>query len=111
MYSKEAVEILKMCFGNLIYLLSDDIYTLEEISKYCGEKEVDGKILPLISKEELKTLKPFEAIVIMSRNHPFKTELLPDYKMNWEFEEEKEQLELRKQEEIKIFEYKEWKNL
>lgn len=111
MYSKEEVEILKMCFGNLIYLLSDDIYTLEEISKYCGEREIDGKILPLITKEELKTLKPFEAIVMMSRNHPFKTELLPDYKINWEFEEEKETLELRKQEEIKIFEYKEWKKL
>ena len=64
MYSKEEVEILKMCFGNLIYLLSKDIYTLEEISRYCGE-EKENK--PLISKEELQTLEPFEVRLVEIR--------------------------------------------
>ena len=111
MYSKEDVEILKMCFGNIIYLLSDDIYTLEEISKYCGNKEENGIIKPLITKEELKTLKPFEAIIIMSRMMPFKTELLPDYKIDWGYSIEKQELEERKKQEIKVFEYKEWQKI
>ena len=33
-YGKENTEMIKMCFGKIIYLLSNDIYTLEEISKY-----------------------------------------------------------------------------
>ena len=106
MYSKEEVEILKMCFGNIIYLLSDDIYTLEEISKYCGQKEENSKLSPLITIEELKTLEPFEAIIIMTRMMPFKTKLIPDYKINWGNTEEKASFELRKIEEIKLFEYK-----
>ena len=83
MYSKEEADILKMCFGNIVYLLSDDIYTLEEISKYCGTKEVDGKLLPLITVEELKTLDYFEAIILMSRTMPIKTKLLPDYQIDY----------------------------
>lgn len=105
MYSKEDVEILKMCFGSIIYLLSEDIYTLEEISKYCGEKQEN---VPLITVEELKTLPVFEAIIIMTRMMPFKTNLLPNYKIDWGYKEEKTPLELRKIEEIKVFEYKEW---
>lgn len=102
MYSKEEVEILKMCFGNLIYLLSKDIYTLEEISKYCGE-EKENK--PLISKEELQTLEPFEAVIIMTRMMPFKTKLMADYKINWEYTNEKAEIPQRKINEIKIFNY------
>ena len=81
MYSKEETEILKMCFGNIIYLLSEDIYTLKEISNYCGM--IDNKDTPLISIEALKTLNPFEAIIIMPRTMPYKTKLLPDYKIDW----------------------------
>ena len=102
MYSKEEVEILKMCFGNLIYLLSKDIYTLEEISRYCGE-EKENK--PLISKEELQTLEPFEAVIIMTRMMPFKTKLMADYKIDWGYTNEKVELPQRKINEIKKFNY------
>ena len=77
-YGKEEVEMLKLCFGNIVYLLSQDIETLEEICKMCGNK---SKTAPLISIEELKTINFFEAIIITPRIMPFKTKLLPYFKM------------------------------
>ena len=88
MYSKEETEILKMCFGNIIYLLANDIYTLEEISNFCGNQLVDEKIIPLITPEELKTMEIFNAIVIMPRMMPYKTKLLPDYQIDWGYKDE-----------------------
>ena len=81
-YGKEQTEIIKLCFVNILYLLSQDVNTLEEISSLCGNASIiDRKILPLISVEELKTLKMFEAIIITPRIMPFKTQLLPYYKI------------------------------
>ena len=106
MYSKEEAEILKMCFGNLVYLLSDDIYTLEEISKYCGNTLVDNKVERLVTVEDLKTINTFEAIVIIPRMMPFKTKLLPDYQIDWGIEFPKIEIPERTQKEIKYFEEK-----
>ena len=106
MYSKEEAEILKMCFGNLVYLLSDDIYTLEEISKYCGNTLVDNKLERLVTVEDLKTIKTFEAIVIIPRMMPFKTKLLPDYQIDWGINFPKIDIPKRTQKEIKYFEEK-----
>ena len=100
MYSKDDAEILKMCFGNLIYLLSDDIYTLDEISRYCGNKE-NGE--PLMSIEDLKTINIFEGIVIIPRTMPFKTKFLPDFKIEYGFEDIDSNVPLRKENEIKIY--------
>lgn len=81
-YGKEQSEILKLCFVNIIYLLSQDISTLNEISDLCGGFSiVDGNKVPLIAVEELKTLDIFEAIIITTRIMPFKTKLLPYYLM------------------------------
>lgn len=103
MYSEEEVELLKMCFGNIIYLLSNDIYTLNEISNYCGNQLDENSVVPLISPEELKTLDMFNAIVIMTRMMPFKTELLPDYKINWFYKTTDCELPLRKEKKINIY--------
>ena len=103
MYQKEDVEILKMCFSNTIYLLSEDIYTLEEISSRCGTKLINGKEEPLISVSELKTLECFEAIVLMPRMLPFRTKLLPDYKIDWEYSTILAELPLRKTQQVKIY--------
>lgn len=100
MYSKEDVEILKMCFGNVVYLLSDDLATLEEISKTCGMKNQDT---PLISVSELKTMSYFEAIVLMTRMLPFKTKLLPDYQASWGYEMVEQKMPERKENKIEIF--------
>ena len=75
-YGKEELELLKLCFINIVYLLSQDYETLEEISKFCGNKSQNT---PLISTEELKTLNMYEAIIITTRIMPFKTKLLPYY--------------------------------
>lgn len=103
MYSKEDVEILKMCFGNVVYLLSDDPSTIEEISRTCGNKVVDGNEVPLISTSELKTLSYFEAIVLMTRMLPFKTKLLPDYQIDWGYESRDAKIPTRATNKIELF--------
>jgi len=80
-YGKEETEILKLCFANIVYLLSQDIETLEEISNLCGKTCEDGIVKPLISVEELKTIRVFEAIILIPRIMPIKTKLLPHYEM------------------------------
>lgn len=84
-YGNEEAEIIKMCFPNLIYLLSQDINTLEEVSNLCGKTDDDGVIKSLISVEELKTLKMFEAIILLQRMMPIKTKLLPYYEFENRF--------------------------
>lgn len=87
-YGKEDYEIVKACFENIIYLLSNDIYTLEEISNICGKTLTNkNELIPLISPEELMTLKNFEAIVKIPRVMPFRTNLLPDYEIDWNMDE------------------------
>lgn len=80
-YGKEESNVLKMCFANIVYLLSQDIDTLEEISNLCGKTCEDGVVKLLISVEQLKTLQFFEAIFLTPRLMPFKTKLLPYYEM------------------------------
>ena len=91
-YGKEEAEILKLCFGNILYLLSNDIYSLEEISKMCGEVSKD---VPLITIEELKTMRQFEAIVLMPRIYPYRTKLTPSYKLDWGYEVEETEVPKR----------------
>lgn len=73
-YDKDIAEMIKLNFTNIIYLLSQDIDTLIEISKMCGNESLNT---PLISVEELKTIDRYEAIVITTRIMPFRTKLLP----------------------------------
>ncbi|MBR1377136.1 MAG: type IV secretory system conjugative DNA transfer family protein [Bacilli bacterium] len=74
---------VKMAFGNIVYLLANDIETLEEISNLCGKR---NSTEPLITIEELKLLDEFEAIILMPRISPIRTKLLPDYKMDFGFD-------------------------
>ena len=98
-YGKENSEILRMCFSNIIYLLSNDYDTLTEISKICGNINKDQ---PLITVEELKVLNDYEAIILMHREYPIKTKLYPDYKFNWG-NYNKIDLPLRKVRDVKIY--------
>lgn len=83
-YGKDNAETIK---GNctIIYLLTQELSALEEISKLCGDKKVStGKdkeeTRPLITISELQKMKEEEAIVIKSRQSPFKTRLRYAYK-------------------------------
>ena len=103
-YGKEDYETIKLCFSNTIYLHSDNIYTLEEISNSCGISSTEkGKDIPLISIQELKLLKAFEAVILVPRMYPFKTTLLPDYKIDWGFNTKEKQIPKRKTNEYKIY--------
>ena len=82
-YGKEATEIIKISFGNILYLMANDIETLEEVSKLCGNKKENDKFIPLISPEELKLLDPFEAVILIPRLNPIRTKLVPYYKIDW----------------------------
>lgn len=100
MYDDSEIEMLQMCFGNIIYLLSSDIYTLEKISKYCGNKNSKE---PLITIEELKVLDKFEAIILMSRMMPYRGNLLPSYKIDWGIKDESIEIPTRENKNISIF--------
>lgn len=95
-YGKDNIELIKLCFPNIIYLYANDIYTLEEISKLCGNINDGNKRGPLISIEELKSFKPFETIFLLPRMMPYRGKLVPDYKISWPFESEEAEYQLRK---------------
>ena len=99
-YGKEGFDILKLCFNDLIYLSCNDLKTREDISRLCGMQSKDTL---LISADELRTLKPFEAIIILHKLMPYKTVLIPDYKIKWKKEYEEAKLEERELPEIKYF--------
>lgn len=79
-YGPEDAELIKECFNAIVYLLSNNIKTLEEISKMCGRKNEKEM---LITSEELKTLDYFEAIILLPRVNPIRTKLLPDFQTEW----------------------------
>lgn len=104
-YGKEDAEIIQMCFGNIIYLLSSDIYTLTEISKLCGKTNIQNNIVPLITVEELKVMPVFEAVILKTRMMPYRGKLLPNYKIDYGYQLEKEEIPKRNINPIKIFQY------
>jgi type IV secretory pathway TraG/TraD family ATPase VirD4 len=79
-YGESQKETIKASFANIMYLYSNDLDTLEEISRQCGNIK-ESK--PLITVEELKTIKAFETIILRQRMRPFKTKLLPYWKTGW----------------------------
>lgn len=105
-YGKEGTEILKMVFGNIIYLLANDTETLEDISKLCGNQQTDKGFEPLITVEDLKLLNNFEAVILIPRINPIKTKLLPDYQIDWKFSDEKVDFKELEYKEIKTFDIK-----
>lgn len=105
-YGEENAEIIKMCFGNILYLLANDLTTLEEISKLCGNEMVNGNVEPLITVEELKIFNNFEAIALIPRMMPFKTKLLPDYQIDYGYEVKEVEIPTREKNVISVFDIK-----
>ena len=84
-YGKENAETIKgNC--NILYLISNELQALEEISKMCGEvksKEKDKTAsTPLVTVSDLQRLDQFEIITLRMRMMPFKTKFTPDFKLN-----------------------------
>ena len=67
----------------------EDIFELIENADDCMKKNqsIDKNII-----EELKVIKPMEAIVIKARYMPVKTKLTPSYKIDWGYEPGNEEL-------------------
>ena len=83
---------------------------LEEISKMCGEvksKEKDKTAsTPLVTITDLQKMKLFQAIIIRSRMAPFKTQLEPDFKMDWGIKREEMDFPHREIKHIDTFDIK-----
>ena len=81
-YGNDQVEIFKLLFSNIIYLMSADNSTLEIISDMCGNKNEDNKVTPLITVEQLRTLPMNEVVIISQRMMPYKGKLLSYYEFS-----------------------------
>ena len=110
-YGKEEAETIKgNC--NIMYLISNELQALEEISKMCGEvksKEKDKTAsTPLVTVSDLQRLSQFEIITLRLRTMPFKTKLTPNYKMDWGKKYEKATYPSRQKKEVQLFDIKEY---
>ncbi len=109
-YGKEVAQTIKGNCNNWIYLISTEMAALEEISKMCGEvksKEKDKTAsTPLVTITDLQKMKLFQAIIIRSRMAPFKTQLEPDFKMNWGIERKEMDFPHRELKKIDTFDIK-----
>ncbi len=112
-YGDNVAEIIKGNCGNLIYLISTEMKALEEISKMCGEVKVtDDKdknaTRPLITVTDLQKMKLFEAIIKRLRTDPFRTQLEPDFKMEWGIVRKEEPYPSRIKKEVELFDLKQF---
>ena len=110
-YGKENAETIKgNC--NIMYLISNELSALEEISKMCGEvksKEKDKTAsTPLVTVSDLQRLSQFEMITLRLRMMPFKTKLTPDFKMDWGRKYPKAEFPIRERVPLDLFDVREF---
>ena len=110
-YGKENAETIKgNC--NIMYLISSELQALEELSKLCGEKKSKEKdktaSTPLVTVSDLQRLQQYETISLRLRTMPFKTKLIPNYKMNWGKKYPKATYPTRKKHEVELFDIREF---
>lgn len=111
-YGKEQADTIKGNCGNIIYLISTEIAALEEISKLCGEKKSKEKdktaSTPLITVSDLQRLKQGETIILRTRQWPFKTKLVMNWKIDWGKKYDKAGYPTRERLSIPMFDVKEF---
>ena len=110
-YGKENAETIKgNC--NITYLISSELQALEELSKLCGEvksKEKDKTAsTPLVTVSDLQRLQQYETITLRLRTMPFKTKLVPNYKMDWGKKYEKATYPTRTKQKVELFDIREF---
>ena len=85
-YGKETASTIKGNCGNLVYLISTELATLEELSKLCGDKESkkDAKTAstPLATVSDLQRLPRNTVVILHDRNYPYKSKFTPYWQMN-----------------------------
>ena len=110
-YGKENAETIKgNC--NIMYLISSELQALEELSKLCGEvksKEKDKTASkPLVTVSDLQRLQQYETISLRLRTMPFKTKLVPNYKMDWGKNYPKATYPNREKSKVELFDIREF---
>ena len=110
-YGKENAETIKgNC--NIMYLISSELQALEELSKLCGEvksKEKDKTAsTPLVTVSDLQRLQQYETISLRLRKMPFKTKLVPNWKMDWGKNYEKATYPTRTKRTVELFDIREY---
>ena len=97
---------------NILYLISNELAALEEISKMCGEVKSKDKdktaSTPLVTVSDLQRLKYGEAIWLRLRMMPYKTKLFDHYKMSFGKQYEKASYPVRDKKEVKLFDVREF---
>lgn len=107
-YGKDDAETIRSNCGNLIYILTTELAALEEISKLCGEvkskKDDKTESHPLVTISDLQKMKMNEVIILRNRQHPFKTQLVQAYTVDWGSSSfGKAELYSREKKEIQLF--------
>ena len=111
-YGDKNAETIRSNCGNMIYLLTNELSALEEISKLCGEvksKEKDKTVsTPLVTVTDLQKMKRNEIIIIRMRMRPFRTVLVGSYDIDWGDSFELAPLPEREMYPVKIFDIKQF---
>ncbi len=110
-YGKENAETIKgNC--NITYLISSELQALEELSKLCGEVKSKDKdktaSTPLVTVSDLQRLQQYETITLRLRTMPFKTKLVPNYKMDWGRKYEKATYPVREKHPVELWDIREF---
>lgn len=113
-YGKEKGDTIKGNCGNWIYLISSELSALEEISKMCGEvkskKDDKTASTPLITVSDLQRLPMYTMVILRTREMPFKTKMVPAWKMDkegmWGKNYPKASYPKREKQEIQLFDIK-----
>ncbi len=100
LYGREETLLIYNNIGTIIYLYSSDESTLRKLSELAGNESENQ---PLVSVQELKTFKMFEALILKVREYPIKTKLIPDYQLPWGMSKEDIEFPKRIEKELKIF--------
>lgn len=111
-YGDKKAETIRSNCGNTIYLLTNELSALEEISKLCGEvksKEKEKTVsTPLVTVTDLQKMKRNEIIVIRMRMRPFRTTLKGAYEVDWGDHFDEAQIPEREVSPIKLFDMKQY---
>lgn len=111
-YGDKNAETIRSNCGNTIYLLTNELSALEEISKLCGEvkSKKDDKTVstPLVTVTDLQKMKRNEIIVIRMRMRPYRTVLKGSYDIDWGDSYEDANLDQRDIYPVKVFDMKQF---
>ena len=114
-YGKENAETIKgNC--NILYLISAELQALEELSKMCGEVKSKEKektsSTPLVTVSDLQRMEKDSSISLRLRMMPFKTKMVPNWKMNsegmWGTTYNKGVFPTREKKEVQLFDIREF---